>query len=192
MAIKGQALTGLDSAQKLEAKNLHRQCDSQLIVNQVKGDYTEKEPNMIAYMVKTNLKLDTFSWFEILQIWREKNFEADTLARFRSSIDEEELGTVPIKSLYGPSVSRDEVRVIEVTPQPSWMGPITKFLRRWPLSKDRTEGDGLRALRRCSNSSTKPSPPRFSTKSTKEFVGTTQRDTPLSLNLSIKAIYVRP
>ena len=76
-----------------------------MIVNQVKGDYTAKEPNMVAYLAKTNSKLDAFSWFEIPQIPREQNSEADALARLGSGIDEDGLGTVPIEFLPRPSVS---------------------------------------------------------------------------------------
>ena len=64
---------------------------------------------MIVYLAKTNLKLDTFSLFEILQIPREHNSDADALARLEPDIDEEGLGTVPIESLSRPSISRDKV-----------------------------------------------------------------------------------
>ena len=60
---------------------------------------------MVAYLVKTNSRLDAFSWFVILQILREQKSEADALARLGSGIDEVRLGIVPIKSLSQPSVS---------------------------------------------------------------------------------------
>ena len=81
---------------KARCKNQRIHCDSKLIVNQVKGDYTGKESNMVAYLAKKNSKLDAFSWFEIFQILREQNSEADALARIRSGIDEDGLETVLI------------------------------------------------------------------------------------------------
>ena len=49
-------IVGLELANKLGDQNLRIHCDSQLIVNQVKGDYAAKEPNMIAYLAKTQKK----------------------------------------------------------------------------------------------------------------------------------------
>lgn len=57
----------LELARKLKAKNLHIHYDSKLIVNQVKGDYSAKEPNMIAYLEKTNTKLETLFLIQDLQ-----------------------------------------------------------------------------------------------------------------------------
>jgi hypothetical protein len=117
-----------------------------LIVNQVKGDYVAKEPNLIAYLAKTNAKLDAFSWFEIIQIPREENSEADALGRLGSGITEDGLGTIPLESLSRPSVSHDEVGTIERTAHPTWMAPLTDFLRRGALPEDRKEVERLKAL----------------------------------------------
>ena len=83
---------------------------------------------MIAYLAKTNAKLDAFSWFEIIQIPREENAEAEALASLGSGITEDGLGTIPVESLSRPSVSQDEVGTIENTTHPTWMTPLTDFL----------------------------------------------------------------
>ena len=54
---------------------------------------------MLAYLEKRNAKLDAFSWFEIIQIPREENTEADALARLGSGITEDGLRTILIESL---------------------------------------------------------------------------------------------
>ena len=95
----------IELRQTLGAKNLRIHCDSQLIVNQIKDDYTAKEPKMVVYLANTNSKLDAFSWFEILQIPRKQNSEADALTRLGSGIDEDGLGTVLIEYLPRPSNS---------------------------------------------------------------------------------------
>ena len=66
-------IVGLALGNKMEIRNLRIHCDSQLIVNQVKGDYAAKEPSMIAYMPKTHKNLEALSWFEIVQVPREAN-----------------------------------------------------------------------------------------------------------------------
>ena len=54
-------IVGLELGQRLGVENLHIHCDSQLIVNQVRGDYTAKEPNMIAYLTKALKNLEAIS-----------------------------------------------------------------------------------------------------------------------------------
>ena len=117
-------IVGLELANKLGAQNLRIHCDSQLIVNQVKGDYAAKEPHMIAYLSKAQKNLEALSWFEIVQVPREANVDADALARLASGIDEEGEGSVPIEVLTRPYVSRSDVGVVDEVPPPSWMTPL--------------------------------------------------------------------
>ena len=56
---------------------------------------SKKLPNMVAYPAKTNSKLDALSWFEILRIPREYNYEADALACLVFGIDENWIGDCP-------------------------------------------------------------------------------------------------
>lgn len=58
-------------------------------MNQVKGDYTTNEPNMIAYLTKMQKNLESLLWFEILQVPHKANIEANALALLASGIDEE-------------------------------------------------------------------------------------------------------
>ena len=53
-------ITGLELAKKLGGSNISIHCDSQLIVNQVKGKYHAKEANTEAYLAKENGELETF------------------------------------------------------------------------------------------------------------------------------------
>ena len=92
-------IVGLELANKLGAQNLRIHCDSQLIVNQVKGDYAAKEPNMVAYLSKAQKNLEALSWFEIVQVPRDANIDSDALARLASGIDEEGEGSIPIEVL---------------------------------------------------------------------------------------------
>ena len=53
-------LHGLRSAITLQADPLHVFCDSQLVVNQVTGEYTARDEKMAAYLTKTRRLLDQF------------------------------------------------------------------------------------------------------------------------------------
>ena len=74
---------------------------------------------MITYLARTNAKLDVFSWFEIIQIPREKNAETDVVAHLGYGITEDWLGTISVESLSRPSVSREKVGTIESTAHPT-------------------------------------------------------------------------
>ena len=110
----------MELANKLGVQNLRIHCDLQLIVNQVKGDYVAREPNMVAYLSKTQKNLEVLSLFEIVQVPREANIDADALVRLVSEIDEEGEGSVPIEVLTRPYLSRGDVGVVNGTPPPSW------------------------------------------------------------------------
>lgn len=79
-------ITRLELARTLGVSDNCIRCNSQLIINQIKGDYTAKETNMAAYLTKGNKELEAFSWYEITQVPRSKNVEADALSRLTSGI----------------------------------------------------------------------------------------------------------
>lgn len=129
-------ITWLELAKKLGVANIHIHCDSQLIVHQVKRDYTANEANMVAYLPTANNELEAFSWFEITQVPRSKNNEADALAYLTSGVDMEGLEKVAIETFLNPSISREEVSVINENPPPTWMKPIKKFMKHGELRTD--------------------------------------------------------
>ena len=142
-------IAGLELARKLGVESLRVHCDSQLVVNQVRGDYAAKEPHLVAYLKKARLNLEPFSWYEICRIPRELNSEADALARLASGIDDEDAGNFPVEILSRPYVSRDDVGVIEETPPAppvSWMTPLVNYLKRGILPEGQEEAKRLKTL----------------------------------------------
>ena len=78
-------LTGLNLVKALEAKNLIVQANSQLIIEQVKGDYEVKEERMQKYMKIVKRLSQHFDNLDFVQILRTKNTKADFLARLALS-----------------------------------------------------------------------------------------------------------
>lgn len=72
---------------ELEDTNVIIFCDSQLVTQQVLGTYEKKEERMITYATQVECLKKKFLNFEIVQIPREGNFEADKLARMAGSIE---------------------------------------------------------------------------------------------------------
>ena len=63
------------------AKYMEAYNDSQLVVGQVKGDYEAKEKIMTKYLKVVGELVRKFDKFNITQVPRDQNEEADQLAR---------------------------------------------------------------------------------------------------------------
>ena len=79
-------LHSLRAAKRLGANVLAIHCDSQLIVNQLTGEYMAKDERMVAYRDLAKNLLKGFHEFNIERVGREHNGHADSLARLASSV----------------------------------------------------------------------------------------------------------
>ena len=100
---------GLELAKSLGAESVLVQGDSQLVMGQVNGTYEAKEEQMKKYLNKVRRLIKKFSEAHFVQIPREENVEANTLAK-EASISEltDELAEVQ----YMPSIDLLEVQQI--------------------------------------------------------------------------------
>ena len=78
-------IAGLRLAKALEARRLKIHSDSQLIVNQVLGEYIVKDTRMESYINVIRSLVKHFEEYTIQQISRELNTQVDTLAIFGST-----------------------------------------------------------------------------------------------------------
>ena len=111
-------LAGLWLAKEMRTEQLIIYSDSQLVVNQVNGDYQAKRENMAAYLKKAG-QLKAFKWYRIEQVPRAENIEADSLASLASGLEDETLGQVPIETLAEPSIKETVDHVMCAEPSPS-------------------------------------------------------------------------
>ncbi|KAL0281764.1 UNVERIFIED_CONTAM: Retrovirus-related Pol polyprotein from transposon opus [Sesamum radiatum] len=79
-------LAGMKLAQAAGAKYLEACSDSQLVVNQVKGDFEAKEKRTAQYLDLIRTFCQTFKKFELKRIPRSDNEESDQLAKLASSL----------------------------------------------------------------------------------------------------------
>ena len=100
-------LKGLELAKSLGAKSILVQGDSQLVIGQVNGTCEAKEERMKKYLNKVRRLIKKFWTAHFVQIPREENMEADTLAK-EASVSEltDELDKVQ----YMPSIDLPEVQ----------------------------------------------------------------------------------
>jgi hypothetical protein len=119
--------------------------DSQLIVNQVTGDYQAKDSIMSRYVTLVqNLTLE-FSCFKLTQVPREENQGADALARIASNIDPNPGESVPIIILENRSTETTPTEVNHLRiEEANWMTPILEYLRDGTLPSNNDEAKKLR------------------------------------------------
>ncbi|GAU43891.1 hypothetical protein TSUD_399390 [Trifolium subterraneum] len=114
-AINNQAeyealIAGMKLTKEMEVQELKVQSDSQLVANQVAGEFQTKDPQLAKYLEKFKEMVKYFITFELTYVPREQNARADLLAKLARMVIEEE----------------------------DWRSPIIRYLQRdvLPLAKD--------------------------------------------------------
>ncbi len=96
-------MIGLKTAKKLGASHLQVFCDSQLVANQISGEYQAKDERMAVYLTIARSLLSKFDSIHVAQIGREHNSHADILAKLATALEMDMQRTVCIKTLDQPS-----------------------------------------------------------------------------------------
>ncbi|XP_052205170.1 uncharacterized protein LOC127809995 [Diospyros lotus] len=138
-------LAGLRLAKEVRAEAVVILSDSQLVVNQIRGEYQAKGAKMAAYLLKARELLALLPRLEVRQIPRSQNSHADALARLATAQDTKFLGAIPVEFLAAPSTEQSAETMEIGTPQGSWMSPILEYLRGGKLPIDKLEARRLRA-----------------------------------------------
>ena len=90
-------IVGLKLAREMRVESLNIYSDSQLFVCQVTNEYQARGKKMAAYLWKAKDLLSAFSLFKIQQFPRERNTQADALARPASTKDSELLEVIHVE-----------------------------------------------------------------------------------------------
>ena len=137
-------LKGLELAQSIEAKSILIMGDSQLVIGQVNGTCEVREERMRKYLNRVIRFVKKFKEADFVQIPREENMEADTLAK-EASVNEaiDEFDEIQ----YMPSIDFSEVQQIEN--EGNWMTPIVTYLKdgRLPKEKDKARKVRVKSAR---------------------------------------------
>ncbi|XXG77288.1 hypothetical protein AAC387_Pa08g1468 [Persea americana] len=119
--------------------------DSQLVTNQLSGDYQARDDKMAAYLAHTKELFSQFEKAEIRQVGRESNSHADALASLASAVEAGNRRTVEVKTLREPSIKLQRPRQLMcVDLGPSWMDPVIAYLKDDLLPEDKTEAQKIR------------------------------------------------
>ncbi|XP_022857284.1 uncharacterized protein LOC111378334 [Olea europaea var. sylvestris] len=136
-------LAGLRLAKEMQVRKLLASSDSQLVVNQVNGDFAAKDGNVLAYLKLVLDIIPHFERFELTRVPRLENSHADALSKLASSMDSELLSIFPIEHLSRPSTFEGE-ELLWIEGTPLWMQPIIAYLKEQTLPASRGEARKLR------------------------------------------------
>ncbi|KAL0460959.1 UNVERIFIED_CONTAM: Transposon Ty3-G Gag-Pol polyprotein [Sesamum latifolium] len=120
-------------------------CDSQLVVGQVAGGYEAKDDRMKKLMQKARDLLSTFQKWELIQISRNVNNLADTLARMGGHMENINDPQVTLL-LKATEREGNEVTQIEARQAISWMDAIRKYLEHEQLPAETLEARCIKRL----------------------------------------------
>ena len=112
-------IAGLRLAREMGIKQVKVYSDSQMVINQVNGDYQAKGKNMATYLKIAGGHLEAFKWFKIEQVLRAENVKDGSLARLASGLEDGTLGQTPIEILSEPSTKELTDHVLPVDTSPS-------------------------------------------------------------------------
>ncbi|XP_024028364.1 uncharacterized protein LOC112093682 [Morus notabilis] len=130
-------------ASHLKIERLSIFSDSQLVVAQVKEEYQVRGEKMGAYLRNVKEELVKFKNYEILQIPRAENANADALAKLASSRDSDTLGVVPIEELERPTI-KEQAKVLIVQAYGNLMTPLIQYLMDAQLPDNKDEARRIR------------------------------------------------
>ncbi|XP_057510765.1 uncharacterized protein LOC130793127 [Actinidia eriantha] len=143
-------LAGLRMVVELGAQSLDIFSDSQLVVNQVQGDYLAKDARMMAYLGEVKAASAKIKDFKIRQIPREENKKGDALANLASTFEFISDRCIPLEFLASPSTEVANV-VLQVGESPVWMDEIIAYLQEGTLPRDKLQARRVhyRSVRFC-------------------------------------------
>ncbi|GJY58171.1 reverse transcriptase domain-containing protein [Tanacetum coccineum] len=137
-------LVGLRIAAQMGVRNVQVSVDSKLVANQVLGTYIAKEENMIKYLEKVKTLVSGFASFSISQVPRSHNKKADALSKIASTSFAHLSKQVLVEVLQEKSIQEKEVAAVVEEEGPTWMTPITEYLKDGVLPDDKKEANKLR------------------------------------------------
>ncbi|XP_075670437.1 uncharacterized protein LOC142640248 [Castanea sativa] len=135
-------LAGLRVVSDLGAKEVKVHSDSRLVVNQVRGSFEAKDPQMIEYLRLVKQTMGHFSSVRVDQVARGQNWHIDSLATLASLVADGVPRLIRVELVAEPSI-KTGIGVSQITTAGKcYMDPIVDF-----LAEDQILGDEKEAAR---------------------------------------------
>ena len=135
-------LVGMTMVQKMEGKTVEMFSDSRLVVGQVEGKLEAKDLRMQEYLNQIRHLRTSFESFALLQIPRNRNTHADSLATLTISLTQDLPRVILVEDLCKPTKKKREmIHIHQIMVRPSWMDSIVLFLKEDILPKGKSEAN---------------------------------------------------
>ncbi|XP_062102879.1 uncharacterized protein LOC133813860 [Humulus lupulus] len=129
----------LELAREMGIQRLNVRGDSQLMIEQVAGNFDTKAPHLTSLLQKVTDLRSHFRQFELIQVPREQNQKADALAKLASA------GGCTRQSSISISRSSKDMEVYSTSSGPEcWMDPIIRYLSTSELPHNPNDAKLLR------------------------------------------------
>ncbi|XP_050214387.1 uncharacterized protein LOC126665596 [Mercurialis annua] len=142
-------ITGLQLCEELNISEVQIYSDSQLVVNQVSGNFEVKEATLKKYakQAKTFFADNGRSW-SLQQIPRAMNGRSDELAKWAATKNYDSMRNIPHEIKRQPSFQEEieEGEVLMVEGEETWMTPLTAYLANGILPEDKKEAKRIIVL----------------------------------------------
>ena len=135
-------VTGPIIAKEMGVRHLKVYSNSRLVVSHATKEYETRE-NMKQYLRKVKDLIPAFYTFDIQQVSRDENTQADMLSKLATFIPNDLCVQVFFEVLDEPSISRP-TPVLQISTEPCWMDLLIQYLIDGSLSQDRAEARKLR------------------------------------------------
>ncbi|XP_074374330.1 uncharacterized protein LOC141714711 [Apium graveolens] len=119
-------IAGLKLASDLEAEVIDIFGDSQLVSKQISGEFKTYNERMARYLTRTQELLSKFPSWKMLNVDREENQWADSLAKLASSNLPTNLNPTYVDILETPSI--DEVSINQIQARFDWRQPFLEYI----------------------------------------------------------------
>ena len=133
-------LVGMTMVQKMRGRTVKVFLNSRLVVGQVKGELEANDMRMQEYFSKVRHLQSSFESFNLLQIPRSRNTNADSLATLTTSLARNLPRVILVENLCKPTeMKRVMVHIHQIRVGPSWMESIVLFLKEDILHKGKSK-----------------------------------------------------
>ncbi|XP_074377973.1 uncharacterized protein LOC141719490 [Apium graveolens] len=137
-------INGLKIALEIGVRNLIAKSDSELVVNQVNGGFQDRGLQTEVYLRGTRRLIGRFKEVRLECVPREKNSNADALAKMGSQQEAVLLGSIPLEIQEIPSIPEVEAMQVDEVPKKIWMMPILAYIHKGALLDDKFKARRLR------------------------------------------------
>ncbi|XP_056696908.1 uncharacterized protein [Spinacia oleracea] len=142
------AIAGIELCLSLEAEHVRLKTDSQLVANQIRGEYEAKWPSMTAYLAKIKSLTSKLRSFEVILIPRGQNAQADALSKLASSTLIDLNRSVHVEVHQERSIDLLPTTVCSLRTEPSWMDAVVAYKERGELPEDKLQARKLKRFNR--------------------------------------------